>query len=145
MHLLNNISVLPGNLPKLTNKSSSSWISQPMTIFMNISTNDHLREYLNQWPSSWISQLMTLLKLTSYLFTSMVINSVLKITDLFPYCQFLAKYLNESYIFLTENKLISPVHSGFRPVDSVLSKYLLLPMAYINRSIKILKWGNLLR
>ena len=65
-------------------------------------------------------------KLTSYLFTSKAVNSVLKMTDLFPYWQFVAKYLNDRCTFSKKNKLITAIQSGFRPVDSCVIQLLVI-------------------
>ena len=46
----------------------------------------------------------------------------LKIIDLFPYFQSAAKFLNELFTFFTDNNLISPNQSGFRPGDACVNK-----------------------
>ena len=64
-----------------------------------------------------------------------------KTISLFPICSKLFERLiyNELFTFVTDNKLISPNQSGFRPGDLCVNSYLLLLMKYVSRLMTDLK------
>ena len=61
--------------------------------------------------------------------------------SLLPICNKIFERLiyNEMLTFFTENNLISPNHSGFRPGALALTNYLLLPTKFINHLMRGLK------